>query len=128
MLIDIPGKYTTREGKTVSIVRIDRTTAIGRFDDNPEPLVWELQTGDAIGHSLGNSITGRQRNLPMIANQITQILGGMDDNFQRQTVLNIVRQQICFDCGSVSGAGRKCACQQPKQTNPRGKPKQKTVH
>lgn len=128
MLIDTPGKYLTRGGKTVDIVRLDRTTAIGRLPDERDPLVWDIQDGGAIGHALENSIVGKSRNLPATAVQITQILGALDSNQQRLQVLNILRQQVCLDCGSISVPGLKCECQSPKAPIQRGKSRKKTVH
>ena len=78
MLIDTPGKYLTRAGEVVDIVRVDRTTAVGRLSGVPEALVWDINTGDALGHPLENSLVGKHRNLPAVALQVAQVLGSLD--------------------------------------------------
>jgi hypothetical protein len=111
MLIDNPGKYTTKSGIIADIFRVDRTTAIGRLPDVSEVLVWDDHTGEAMGHPLENSLVGKHRNLPAVAMQMTQILGDLDTNQQRLQVINIFRQQVCLDCGNVPEPGLPCPCQ-----------------
>jgi len=128
MLIDNPGKYTTRSGAVADIFRVDRTTAIGRLPDVSEALVWDIHTGDALGHPLTNSLVGKHRNLPAVALQIAQILGSLDTNQQRLQVVNMLKSQVCLDCGNTPEPGLPCPCQAPKQTKRRSKTKPETVH
>jgi hypothetical protein len=127
-LIDTQGKYLTRAGEVVDIVRVDRTTAVGRLAGVPEALVWDINTGDALGHSLENSLVGKHRNLPAVALQVAQLLGSLDSNQQRLQVINILHLQVCLDCGSVLEPGVQCPCKTPKTANRRSKAKPKTVH
>jgi hypothetical protein len=127
MLIDSAGKYLTREGKVADIVRVDRTTAVGRMPDSNEALVWDINTGEALGHPLVNSLVGKQRNLPAVAQQVVKILRDLDTNQQRLQVANIFRQQVCLECGNVPEPGLPCPCKTPAQ-KPSGKRARKTVH
>lgn len=56
MRIDFPGKYLARDDKIVDIFRVDRTTAVGRHPDDPQAMVWDAYTGEAIGHDLRHSL------------------------------------------------------------------------
>jgi hypothetical protein len=124
MLIDTAGKYTTRNGKTADIFRVDRTTAVGRVPDIGEALVWDVSTGDAIGHDLGNSVISKYRNLPAIALAIQQMLSDLSSDAQRLQVLSIVKQQICDNCGAIIEPGRTCRCMSPVvQRGTKGKKK-----
>lgn len=126
MIIDAAGKYLTRDGKTAEIFRVDQTTAVGRVPDDPEAHIWDVRTGDAIGHALTNSLVRKQHNLPALAQQIIKMLIALDGNpIQRVQVLNIVSQQICPDCGETIEPGLKCRC---KMTKERGKTGRKAVH
>lgn len=127
MLIDSAGKYLTREGKIADIVRVDRTTAVGRMPDSNEALVWDINTGEALGHPLANSLVGKHRNLPVVAQQIIKILLALDSNQQRLQVASIFRQQICLECGDVPEPGMPCQCKAGPQKSS-GKRARKTVH
>jgi len=56
MRIECPGKYLARDDKIVNIFRVDRTTAIGRHPDDTQAMVWDVYTGEAIGHDLQHSL------------------------------------------------------------------------
>jgi hypothetical protein len=56
MRIDLPGKYLARDDRIVDIFRVDRTTAVGRHPDDTQAMVWDVYTGEAIGHDLQHSL------------------------------------------------------------------------
>lgn len=56
MRIDFPGEYLARDDKVVKIVRVDRTTAVGRHPDDTQAMVWDVYTGEAIGHDMQHSL------------------------------------------------------------------------
>lgn len=129
MIIIAPGKYLTRDGKTADIFRVDQTTAVGRVPEyDTEAHIWDVHTGDAIGHSLLNSLVSKQHNLPEMAQQIVKTLGTLDLPTQRLQVLNIVDQQICPVCGADIEPGLKCSCKAQKTAVQHGKSGRKRVH
>jgi len=125
MKIEKPGKYMTRDGKSVTIVRVDGTTSVGRIEDDPEPLVWDNQNGEAIGHSLDNSLADKKENLPSIAFSISQTLSDLGSDKERLQVINMVGNNICIDCGKILEPGLRCRCQDPAP-NPKA-PKKKAA-
>lgn len=107
-MIDTPGKYNMMNGDTATIFRVDSSTCVGNLTGSTEPLVWSKE-GDAVGHDPAHRIVSKHVNTPAIALQIIRQLQPLTDE-QRESVLSIVSQQICIDCGSMIDPGRACTC------------------